>query len=166
MSKKCQMSKSICEAFEILNKMRDNAERYGKGSYFIERIEQAMDYLLNDPTKVGIPRILVRDAMGNAGVKIRHRINILNKTTELAGVDSIVTMSLEENSNLEHQLLETLDEIQRATVDEHDKVILLSLCYDKSTKELAEEQKVSVGTMTTRISRARTKFLKSLVEAI
>jgi hypothetical protein len=166
MSKKCQMSQSVSEAYLLLNRMRDNAERFGRGFYWIERIEQAIDYLLNDPGKVGPPRILVRDVMGNAGVKLRYRINLLKETAELAGLTSIVTMSLEGDSSIEHLRLEILDEIEHSPIDQATKDILVSLYHDKCADELANEEKVSLGTMTTRICRARSKFFKVRREAV
>lgn len=160
MSIECGMSQSVIEAYQILNRMRDNAVRYGIGSYRLERIEQALDYLLNSPKKEGDPKTIVRDVLGSAGSKIRSRINLLKEESVKAGIISPVSLDLVVDNSFEQIRLELLDELERSMLDSKSRAILRACFFNYSTEELAEFENVTVPTMRTKISRARTKYLK------
>lgn len=146
--------------------MRDQAAKYGNGSYRMERIEQAMDYLLNSPDKEGDPKVIVRDLMGGAGSKIRNRINLLKEKSELTGIYSPISLVTTEKNDLEHLQIEFIDTVERSPLDDNTKDILKALCFEYSTEALATQASVSVGTMRTRVSRARNKCREVLGVAL
>ncbi|MFD1175363.1 sigma factor-like helix-turn-helix DNA-binding protein [Paenibacillus puldeungensis] len=154
------MSQSVIEAYQILNRMRDKAVSYSIGSYRLERIEQALDYLLNSPQKEGDPKTIVRDVLGSAGSKIRNRINLLKAESVKAGFSSPISLDLVVDNSLEQIRLELLDELDRSSLDSKSTAILRACFFDYSTEQLAKSENVTVATMRTRISRARTKYLK------
>ncbi|MGE7616092.1 hypothetical protein [Paenibacillus sp. FSL P2-0121] len=166
MSQKNQMSQSVIDAYLLLNRMRDNAIKYDKGSYKLERIEQALDYLLQKPEKEGDPKVIVRDLMGSAGKKIRGRINLLKEKAELAGLDTPIKLKVSVDNSFDHKKFELMDELYNSQLNKSEKSIIKDLYFDYNTEEMAARDNVPIGTMRTRVSRARFKYVAVLKLAI
>ncbi|PFH89283.1 hypothetical protein [Bacillus cereus] len=148
-------SNSVNEALILLDKMRKKAKNAYNSYYQVERIEQAMDYLLNNPTKQGDPKTLVRDVMGSAGAKIRNRINVVKKAGELVGVSSPMAIPQQVNDSIHYVVMETINEISNLSIKPKEKKILMELTMGNTTEDLAEKNKTTVKAMRTRISKAR-----------
>ncbi|MEX3624177.1 hypothetical protein [Viridibacillus arvi] len=157
--KKCT-SLSVDEALILLDGMRRRANKSFNSFYLIERIEQAMDYVLNNPTKQGDPRIIVRDQIGSAGKKIRSRINAIKEASEIAGISSPTAIRLDSDDNINHLELEISDEVNKSSLNNQTKNILLCLVLGKEAEDMAEELTTSVTAMRTRISKARKAYKK------
>ncbi|MFD6508004.1 hypothetical protein [Bacillus sp. NPDC060175] len=151
-------SNSVNKALILLDKMRKRAKNSYNSYYQVERIEQAMDYLLNNPSKQGDPKTLVRDVMGSAGSKIRNRIEVVKKAGELAGVSSPMAMPQQANDSIHYVVIETINEINNLPIKPKEKKILTELTQGKDTEDLAEQYKTTVTAVRTRISKARTAY--------
>lgn len=154
------MSNDVVEALILLDKMRVkfSSTRY----YQVERIEQAMDYLLNTPNKEGDPRIIVRDVLGSAGSKIRNRINVIKEAGTLAGVSSPLAIQQINDDKESHLYLEAVDAIIRTSLNGQIKDILLGLASGKEASNLAGVFECNVKAMRTRISKARRAYQKEV----
>lgn len=160
------MSDSVSEALILLDDMRKKAQTSSNSYYKIERIEQAMDYLINNPSKQGDPKLLVRDFMGSAGSKIRNRINVIKEASNLAGISSLMTIQQEVNDSINYLTLEIIDEITALSLKEKDKSILIELAQGKDVEDLTEYYKTTVTATRTRISKARASYKNKVGVAI
>ncbi|WP_439846980.1 hypothetical protein [Bacillus subtilis] len=160
-----QMSNDVVDALILLDNMRAKALKSSSGYYRVERIEQAMDYLLNTPLKQGNPKTIVRDVLGSAGSKIRNRINVIKEASEMAGISSPLVINQTTNDH-ENFKLEVTDEISRIALNEQAKVILMELASGKDAVDLAEYYNTSVEVMRTRVSKARKAYKKELGLAV
>lgn len=156
------MSEDVVNALILLDKMRVRAEKYSNSFYQVERIEQAMDYIINNPVKQGDPKTIVRDVMGSAGTKIRNRINVIKEASTLAGVSSPVKMQQNVTNDVEHLTIEVIDEIERNELNSQTTDILVGLVTGKDAVELAIVYKCNVSAMRTRISKAKTTYRKKV----
>lgn len=161
-----KMSNSVIEALILLDKMRVKAQKSSNSYYQVERIEQAMDYLLNNPKKQGEPKTIIRDVMGSAGSKIRDRINIIKKASELAGISSPMTIQQDVNDHISYFKLELIDEITHSLIKNQEKKLLIELASEKDAVDLSEKYNTSIKTMRTRISKARSTYKKEIGLAI
>lgn len=155
------MSHDVVDALILLDNMRAKALKSTSGSYRIERIEQAMDYLLNTPLKQGNPKTIVRDVLGSAGSKIRNRINVIKEASEMAGIASLLVTNQTTN-DYENFKLEVTDEISRTALNKQIKAVLVELASGKDAVDLAEGYNTSVKAMRTRVSKARKAYKKEL----
>lgn len=154
------MSNDVVDALILLDNMRAKSLKSSSGYYQVERIEQAMDYLLNTPLKQGNPKTIVRDVLGSAGSKIRNRINVIKEASEMAGISSLViNQTINDHENFK---LEVTDEISRTALNEQAKVVLIELASGKDAVDLAEYYNISVEAMRTRVSKARKAYKKEL----
>jgi len=160
------MSNSVSEALILLDEMRKKAQTSSNSYYKIERIEQAMDYLLNNPSKQGDPKLLVRDSMGSSGSKIRNRINVIKEASNLAGVSSLMTVQQKVDDSINYLTLEIIDEITSLSLKEKEKDILIELALGKDVEDLAEYYKTTVTATRTRISKARASYKSKVGVAI
>ncbi|MEY8735574.1 hypothetical protein AB9M92_25890 [Peribacillus frigoritolerans] len=161
-----QFSNDVIDALILLDNMRIKAGKSSTGYYRVERIEQAMDYLLNTPSKQGDPKTIVRDVLGSAGSKIRNRINVIKEAGTLAGVSSPLAIQQNIDDEESHMTLEVMDEISRTSLNGQTKEILLGLASGKEAADLAVVFESNVKAMRTRISKARTAYQKEVGLAV
>lgn len=159
------MSNDVVDALILLDNMRGKALISTSGYYRVERIEQAMDYLLNTPLKQGNPKTIVRDVLGSAGSKIRNRINVIKEASEMAGISSPLVIN-QTTTDHENFKLEVTDEISRTALNEQAKVVLMELASGKDAVDLAEYYNISVEAMRTRVSKSRKACKKELGLAV
>ncbi|MGX1826713.1 hypothetical protein ACWIE6_00550 [Paenibacillus taichungensis] len=154
-----KMSPSVVEAYVILMEMLTQATKQGSSCYRIDRIEQAMDYLLNKPDKVGDPQIMVRNLMGGAGTKLRSRIKATEKIARMAE-DSMPGIFLQGavTHEFEYLRIEFEDIVSRSDLREKMKFVLRHLSSESGANELAEKSNISLGTARKNISNARKCF--------
>ncbi|OWA34248.1 hypothetical protein B9G55_18180 [Saccharibacillus sp. O16] len=158
----CQMSPSVIDAYQLLMGMHDRATKSGKSSYHLDRIEQAMDYLLNKPLKVGDPQKMVRDLMGGAGTKLRGRIQSTQRIAEFAE-NSVPGILPAETINQEFDYLriEFEDIVSRLDLSEKFRRVLLHLSEEGNAKTLSDRTRVSLKTARKDISNARRAYKES-----
>src|SRR5690606_1270937 len=138
--------------------MRVRAGKYSNSFYQVERIEQAMDYIINNPAKQGDSKTIVRDVMGSAGSKIRNRINVIKEASTLAGLSSPVTVQQTVTNDFDHLTIEIIDEIERTELNSQTKEVIIGLVSGKDAEELAAVFECNVLAMRTRISKAKTVY--------
>ncbi|MCA0174571.1 hypothetical protein [Bacillus sp. RAR_GA_16] len=160
------MSKDVIASLELLNEMRKKESMYGKGSYGMDRIELALDYVLNKPEKTGCPKQIVNNAMGSAGKQLRSRMKLHETLSTKAGINSIACIEPELTDELEVRRFELVDEIQKASLNNLTKAILSSLSSEGGAQRLSDEHQLPIKQMRTKISRARAEYKACLKAAI
>ncbi|WJN45176.1 helix-turn-helix domain-containing protein [Priestia aryabhattai] len=128
--------------------------------YFQDRLDKAIEYLLNSADRKGEPRKLAFNAWSDSGkfFKVRakyHDSNFVDFQHIKAGTDT-------------NPCLDVKDWLERSTINEHYKDILFLLAEGKCAHEIASLYSKPVKTVWVWINRARKEANKQkyLLEVI
>ncbi len=152
------MTQDVLQAVQQLQRL--SRHHFYLSPYWTERIDRALTSILCNPRKSGNPHHLVRNALSDAR-KILHRRHEICSFTRIQTYDddfgndnSIETVADFHCQNSE-TILQYEDWLERACLNEKDKIILNLLLRGDEAQEIAKKLGITIVQARVQISRTR-----------
>ena len=150
------MTEDVFEAVKQLQQL--SCKHFYSSPYWTERIDKAISSILRNPNKSGNPRHLVRNMLSDAR-KILHRRNEICSFTKIKTCDNDFEQDIETIADFRSKNLETVfqyeDWLERACLNDKDKIILNLLLHGSEAQEVAEKLGITIKQASVQISRTR-----------
>ena len=152
------MTKDVFQAVQQLQQL--SRDYFYSSPYWTERTDRALNSVLRNPSKSGNPHHLVRNTLSDAR-KILHRRNEICSFTRIRTYDddSGSDNSIETIADFHCENLETIwqyeDWLERACLNEKDKIILNLLLRGDEAQEVAKKLGITIVQARVQISRTR-----------
>lgn len=158
------MTEDVFQAVQQLQQL--SCKYFYSIPYWTERTDRAISSILNNPSKSGNPRHLVRNMLSDARKKL-HRRNEICSFTHIKTCDDSV-YNIETIADFHFEEVETVlqyeDWLERACLSDKDKIILNLLLNGSKAQEVAKKLGITIEQARVQISRTR-KRAKACWEA-
>ena len=152
------------DVFQAVQELQRLSCRYFYSSpYLTERTDRALDSLLRNPSKSGNPHHLVRNTLSDAR-KILHRrseicsfIRIQTYDDDSGNDNSIETIA-DFHCDRSETILQYEDWLERASLEEKDKIIFKLLLRGDKSQEVAKKLGITILQARVQISRAKARW--------
>ncbi len=152
------MTQDIFQAVQQLQRL--SRHHFYSSPYLTERTDRALTSILCNPSKSGNPHHLVRNTLSDAR-KILHRRNEICSFTRVqkydddSGNDNSIETIADFHCENSETIFQYEDWLERACLNEKDKIILNLLLHGYEAQEVAKKLCTTIEQARVQISRAR-----------